>query len=190
MEEMMFNLLDEPWIRVRYSNGKIEQVSLQDALFKSHEFAGLAGELPTQEVAVLRLLLAVLHTVYSRTDEKGAEREFAFFASESKAIEQWKILWELQHFPEKAIKQYLERYRDRFWLFHPTRPFGQVPAAKKGTPYTSAKLNGELSESSNKIRLFSMRTGKRKEEVSMAEAARWLLDGKPDFAHQRRTACL
>lgn len=172
MEEKEFNLLEKAWIRVRYPNGKIQSVSLSEALLKAHEFSELAGELPTQDVAVMRLLLAVLHTVFTRMDEEGTERELL---SESEAVEQWKTLWEMRHYPEKPVKKYLEEYRDRFWLFHPTRPFGQVPEAAAGTFYTSAKLNGELSESSNKVRLFSVRTGKGKEKVTMAEAARWLL---------------
>lgn len=172
MEEKMFNLLDEPWLRVRDPDGAVKLVSLPEALLGAHRFSGLAGEIPTQDVAVMRLLLAVLHTVFTRMDEKGAGREFS---SESEAVKQWKILWEMRHYPEEPIKRYLEEYRERFWLFHPSRPFGQVPEAADGTFYTSAKLNGELSESSNKVRLFPTRTGKEKREVSMAEAARWLL---------------
>lgn len=37
------------------------------------------------------------------------------------------------------------------------------------------KLNGNLSESSNKLRLFTDISGKAKEELSFSEAARWLL---------------
>lgn len=84
-------------------------------------------------------------------------------------------MWTLGHLPEKPIYDYLESYRERFWLFHPTRPFWQVPTAAIGTQYTAAKLNGELSESSNKVRLFPVRTGEDKSTVSYAEAARWLL---------------
>ena len=44
-----------------------------------------------------------------------------------------------------------------------------------GTKYAASKLNGELSESSNKSRLFSMLSGKDKNALTMAQAARWLL---------------
>ena len=49
----------------------LKEVSLTDALLHAHEYAGLAGELPTQDVAVLRLLLAVLQTVFYRVDPEG-----------------------------------------------------------------------------------------------------------------------
>lgn len=66
MIEKAFNLLDEPWIRVMMADCTIQEVSLTQALTHAHTFTALAGELPTQDVAILRLLLAVLHTVFSR----------------------------------------------------------------------------------------------------------------------------
>ena len=71
MKEVEFNLLDEPWVRVLCPDCTVREVSLTDALLHAHEYKALAGELPTQDVAVLRLLLAVLHTVFSRVDEQG-----------------------------------------------------------------------------------------------------------------------
>src|SRR5690606_5216521 len=64
---------------------------------------------------------------------------------------------------------------DRFWLFHPERPFYQVAGMGKATDYSAAKLNGELAESGNKIRLFASRGGPAKGWLSYAESARWLL---------------
>ena len=68
METMEFNLLREPWVRVRTQDGTIRTVSLTDALLHAHAYVDLAGEMPTQDAAMLRLLLAVLHTVFSRVD--------------------------------------------------------------------------------------------------------------------------
>ena len=64
---MEFNLLEEPWIRVRTPDCTLQEVSLTDALLHAHEYAALAGELSTQDVAVLRLLLAVLQTGFGRS---------------------------------------------------------------------------------------------------------------------------
>ena len=50
-----------------------------------------------------------------------------------------------------------------------------MPKAAIGTECKAAKLNGEISESSNKLRLFSNRAGKEKKFLSDSEAARWLL---------------
>lgn len=50
-----------------------------------------------------------------------------------------------------------------------------MPGIGKGTSYSAAKLNGELSESNNKLRLFPQRSGREKAALSYDEAARWLL---------------
>ena len=121
---------------------------------------------------MLRLLLAVLHTVFSRVDGNGIP---APFEEPRDALQRWSELWQLGHFPEQPIRDYLDKWQDRFWLFHPERPFWQVPEAKIGTEYTASKLNGELSESSNKLRLFSSYAGEGKEGLTYAQAARWLL---------------
>lgn len=172
MQDKEFNLLREPWIMVLDLEGKTEEVSLLTALERAHEFRCLAGELPTQDVAVLRLLLAVLYATFTRTDVQG-NRKLIYNATE--ALERWKSLWELKRFPIEPIKTRLCHYEERFFLFHPERPFYQVAGLDKGTEYSAAKLLGNLSESSNKVRLFPVRTGDAKKSVFYAEAARWLL---------------
>lgn len=76
METMEFNLLREPWVRVRTQDGTIRTVSLTDALLHAHAYVDLAGEMPTQDAAMLRLQLAVLHTVFSRVDGNGVPAPF------------------------------------------------------------------------------------------------------------------
>ena len=172
METMTFNLCDEPWLRVRQMDNTVKEVSLLDALLNAHQYADLAGETDTLDAAALRLLLAILITVFSRVNAKGEESPFD---SSDDALTRWKELWELGHFPEKPIRDYLDRWHERFWLFHPERPFWQVTEAAIGTEYKAPKLNGELSESSNKLRLFAAYSGTGKAELSYAQAARWLL---------------
>lgn len=172
MKDIEFNLLDEKWILVRKSDCTVDELSLTDALLKSHEYVELAGELPTQNVSILRLMLAVLHTVFSRYSPQG---EPSPLSDSDDAAERWKELWNAGRLPEKPIRDYLASVHDRFWLFHPDRPFYQTEAAKIGTEYTASKLNGAVSESGNKIRLFCGCTGVQKSELSYSEAARWLL---------------
>lgn len=172
MNDKAFNLLDEPWIRVVRPDAAEEEVSLTDALVGAHAYADLAGELPTQDVAVLRLLLAVLHTVFSRVDCQNQE---APLTSTPGALKRWGELWRLGHFPEEPLRAYLAAWHERFWLFHPERPFYQVNEAAIGTQSGACKLNGEISQSANKERLFSVRSGEQKDRLSYAEAARWLL---------------
>ena len=57
MKEIEFNLLTEPWIRVRLRDNTVREVSLTEALVSAQDYVDLAGEMPTQNAAVLRLLL-------------------------------------------------------------------------------------------------------------------------------------
>ena len=60
-----YNLLDEKWISVLADNGE-KMVSLTELFEQAHELIGLAGDMKMQDFAVMRILLAVLHTVFSR----------------------------------------------------------------------------------------------------------------------------
>ena len=174
-----FNLLREPWIVVMKDDGTLEEVGLIEVFERAHEFRALAGELPTQDIAMMRLLLAILHSVYGRFDPQGNFRPLYDDGDAQvipdDAFDRWKAIWDEGRFSQPILRQYLERYEDRFWLFHPERPFYQVPGLDKATDYTAAKLNGELAESNNKLRLFSSRSGVAKSSLTYAEAARWLL---------------
>lgn len=172
MHEKEFCLLHEPWILVMKSGGSTEEVSLLDLFRRAPEFLKLAGELPTQDVAILRLLLAILHAVFGRYDTDGS---WSPLTSPEAALKRWKKIWDEGTFPMEIIKEYLMNFEDRFWLFHPETPFYQVADLANSTEYTAAKLNGEVSESNNKVRLFPQRTGDAKTKLSYSEAARWLL---------------
>lgn len=65
MNEREFNLIDEKWIKVMDNRCNISEISLKDVILYSHKYKALSGELPTQDIAVMRLILAVLHTIYS-----------------------------------------------------------------------------------------------------------------------------
>ena len=56
-----FNLLDEPWIRVTRLDGAPDEVSLLALFREATDIAGIHGEIASQDVAILRLLLAICH---------------------------------------------------------------------------------------------------------------------------------
>ena len=200
--EKLFNLIDEPWILVRKNSGETTEVSLLDALTHAHEYDALAGELPTQDVAILRLMLAVLYTVFTRYNADGSEREYV--PDFDDMVDMWKEVWDSGYLPEQPIREYLDKCHERFWLFHPERPFYQANSAKNGSEYTSAKLNGEVAEggswekntkgqykdkkSEYKPRIFSKYNGQEKDQLSFSQAARWLLhlNGFDDTALKRK----
>ena len=172
MKEIEFNLLTEPWIRVRLRDNTVREVSLTEALVSAQDYVDLAGEMPTQNAAVLRLLLAVLFTVFSRVDAKGEPRPLM---QSDDALERCSALWQLGHFPAEPVRDYLEQWKDRFWLFHPTHPFWQVPTLSNGIAFDGKKLNGERAESGNKTPLFQNISKTECAVLTYAQAARWLI---------------
>lgn len=183
MEERVFSLLEEPWICVLRADASTAKLSLTEALIQAHQIRDLAGESKTQDSAMLRLLLAVIHTVFSRVNEQGLPEEIS---TVQEALRRWGALWALGAFPQEQIQDYLARWQERFWLFHPERPFYQVPELQ-GTTNPAKKLNGALVESSNKTQLFSLWNGERKNRLTYDEAARWLvfLQGFGDTAAKK-----
>lgn len=194
-----FNLLDEAWISVVYDEkGATKDVSLIELFSNAHQYKDLAGDMKTQDFAVLRVLLAVLHTVFSRFDADGHVYEYLEVDERFKQIEPvdeddsqeyeevlydtWIDLWKRQKFPE-IVNQYLEKWRDRFYLFDEEYPFFQVrkediekaKVLKNGAQKIFGKnFNRTISESSNKTALFSPKN-ENKEQLTAAELIRWLL---------------
>lgn len=158
-----FNLVDEPWIRVRDDSDRVREVSLQDLFDQAPRLRGLAGEIATQDVAMLRLLEAVI---------LGATRtDLPRHRDESQDL--WAAWWRGGVFPDQ-VQEYLARNRERFYLLHPEQPFMQV-----------ADLHTESGNTSGLVKLiadvpdghpyFTTRAGRELESLSFAEAARWLV---------------
>lgn len=152
-----FNLIDEPWIAVRGPSGA-ELVSLRDAFARSREFGALAGDLPTQDVAILRLMLAVLHRAAEPMAGSPQER--------------WRVLWEVPSLPMQWIDDYLEQWRDRFDLLDPKAPFMQVADLTASKTSGLVKLIPEVPDGEQ---FFTMRAGPGLVSLSFAEAARWVV---------------
>ena len=200
-----FNLLEEPWIWViTDKKGSSEQVSLIDLFQNAHIYKQLAGETQMQNFAILRLLLAVLHTVFSRFDSQETAYPYLVLDDRFKQLEEvdeddldeyadnlmatWQGLWERKSFPE-IIVEYLWLWKDRFYLFDNKYPFYQVTKEEleqrpikagrgsKPTEIMPKTINRSISESGNKIALFSPRyeTDGNKNRISEAELARWLI---------------
>ncbi len=179
MEAKEFNLLEEPWIRVITPELEQKEVSLIEALVYSHTYKELSGEMPTQDAAILRVLLAVVETIFYRYTVDGEEEELSEENDSDivDVLERWRDYWDKQSFPEEIIRKYLKDCQERFWLFHPDNPFWQVGNLQYGTEYGIECLLGNIKESNNKATRhhFSMRDGEELKYLNYAEAARWLI---------------
>ena len=164
MTPTSFNLIDRPWIRVRNSSGLVEELSLRETLTQAHALRGLAGEIPTQDVAVLRVLLAVLLGA-TRPSEPRTDLE---------SIDHFRRWWEAGAFPMEVLEPYLARVHDRFDLLDDAQPFYQVA----GLTTASGKRTGLsklIAEVPAGHPFFTTRAASEVESLSLAEAARWLV---------------
>ena len=63
MSEKSFNLVTEPWIKVIDEDNLEQTVSLEQLFTNAAHYQQLAGEMKSQDLAILRFLLAILTTV-------------------------------------------------------------------------------------------------------------------------------
>nr|WP_076389410.1 type I-E CRISPR-associated protein Cse1/CasA [Vaginimicrobium propionicum] len=159
MTDDSFNLVDEPWIVVKNVTGTIETVSMRDIFHRAQDFRGLAGELPSQDFAVLRILLAVLYRVFNSEplDEP---------------TDAWGDLWDADNLPTEQIDAYLDKWHHRFNLFDPKVPFFQVADLQTAKGETRP-LSLLIPDSPQEGGLFSM--SRSYETISAAQAARWII---------------
>lgn len=160
--EFCFDLVSEPWLPVRLLDGKMREVGLREVLVRAHEIAGLDLEFPTQEPALLRLLLACCYRSL-----KGPKDDAS-----------WRALWEAPRLPEAAIDAYFDRWTERFDLFSKVAPFFQAPrlepAGRAGVK-TVNKLVA-YAPSGNNVPVFTPVTDDSGLLLSPSEAARWLVE--------------
>ncbi|MDI9629235.1 MAG: type I-E CRISPR-associated protein Cse1/CasA [Acidobacteriota bacterium] len=159
-----FNLIDEPWIRVRTLTGAVQERSLWATLAEANELRGLAGEIPTQDAAILRLLLAVI---------LGATRP-RFPRSDRENLELFEAWWDDTQLPMDIVGPYLDGVHQRFDLLHPQTPFYQVAGltTPSGKKTGLGKLIADLPAN---LPFFTTRGGRELESLSLSEAARWLV---------------
>lgn len=129
-----FNLIDEPWIPVRFPDGRREELGIRDTLLRSKEITAIEDPSPLVVAALHRFLLAVLYRALEGPTD----------------IDQAKTLFR-SGIPGDTVAAYLEKWRDRFWLFDEKYPFGQNPNVPKDEIEPWTKLTAERNATSNKV---------------------------------------
>lgn len=151
-----FDLVLRPWVPVQWQDGTTTQLSLDEVFRQAGSVRRLVGDVPTQELALLRLLLAIAY------DALGAPEDTEDWAELHSAAE-----------PFVPVSAYLERHRDRFDLLHPHHPFYQVADLHTENDEVFS-LNRIVADVPNGDPYFSMRQPSVR-RLSFAEAARWLV---------------
>lgn len=201
-----FNLVTEPWIKViELDSNQTRTVSLLTLFKNAQRYRQLAGEMESQDLAILRLLLAILTTVYSRFETDGTpyswldvdmstlkatgledEDEYEEKKAKKDLLRTWQQLYQAGHFSD-ILEQYLDRYKDDFDLFG-NHPFYQVTTDEydalvpKNKSVASGKgqvtvkqINRRISESNNQPAIFAPKSDSFKNKLKLDEFARWLI---------------
>jgi CRISPR system Cascade subunit CasA len=168
-----FNLIDEAWIPVRKLSGERVELGIRDTLIQATHIATIEDASPLVTASLHRFLLAVLYRALEGPTD----------------IDQAKA-WFRSGLPAERIDAYLERWRDRFWLFDETHPFFQIPDFEPNAWRAWTVLAAEHNADNAKV-LFDHVDVTRPGGVPAASAARWLLAaqsfavsaGKSELAH-------
>lgn len=153
MTKPSFDLISNPWIKVIDKENQLQKVSLNTLFMNAQHYRQLAGEMKSQDLAILRFLIAILTTVYSRFNANGEsydgvelDKKFRVisgntnddeddfdddsdddnFVNQEALLDTWSNLYHAGHF-SNIVCEYLEKYKEYFNMFGET-PFYQVSA--------------------------------------------------------------
>jgi len=152
-----FNLIDEAWIPVRTLDGARVELGVREALLQAKAIAGIEDASPLVIASLHRFLLAVLYRALEGPTD----------------IDQAKT-WFESGLPAEKIRAYLERWRDRFWLFDEQFPFFQVPDFEPKYWRAWTALAAEHNADNTKV-LFDHVDVTDPGAIAPSAAARWLV---------------
>lgn len=177
-----YSLLDKPFV-FAHQNGTKEELSLLDVFRNADSIERVSGDTDFQEVALMRLMLAICYRALPVATE---DEWYKLFEARQDGR------WETTIFP--LIEEYLEKYRDRFDLLHPVTPFYQVPniayespQSIKGVTGIDAEAVSATNSSEGKTTFFTARRLMQDRTASYSEAARMLVMFQQYRAGNRQT---
>lgn len=118
------NLTTDGWIPVANAKGERDLLSLRDVFANGHQWQDFAVR-PHERVALMRLLICVAQAALKGPMTSGEDFE--------------------RDLPTRA-EAYLQKWQDRFELFHPEHPFLQFPGLSKIPKLTGGKRSGDETE--------------------------------------------
>jgi CRISPR system Cascade subunit CasA len=153
-----FNLIDEHWIPCIDLSGQRVDYGIRETLSNAHALCEICDDSPLVTVAIHRLLLAVLYRAYSGPSDFNG----------------WKVIFSGNSFDAKTISAYADRWRERFNLFCPNKPFYQVGDLETKARISVNRLSTERA-SGNNATLFDHCADDVLGEWTPAAAARQLV---------------
>lgn len=168
-----YNLIDEKWIPVCRLDGRYENLGILETLTDAKNIRSIEHHSPLVVASLHRLLLAVLYrALMGPNDISQARRYFQ------------------EGFPEQKIKDYLAKWRDRFWLFDENYPFWQIPSFSPKKLRCWTVLAAEHNADNAKV-LFDHIAVNDSGAITAAQCIQWLAAmqnfsvsaGKSELAH-------
>lgn len=153
-----FNLIDEKWIPVRFLKGSRAELGIQDTLLGAKEIATIEDASPLVVAALHRFLLAVLYRALEGPTD----------------IDQAKKLFK-DGLPNKKIMAYMEKWRERFWLFNGRYPFYQIPDYEPKNGWRSWSAIAAEHNADNAKVLFDHLDVTHSGSIPFGKAVCWLL---------------
>ncbi|MFS4093166.1 type I-E CRISPR-associated protein Cse1/CasA [Streptomyces sp. AF1A] len=153
---LSFDLTTKPWIPVLRGDGSQEELSLRQVFEQAHDLRRVVGDLPTQEFALVRLLLAVAHDALDGPQD----------------TDEWAELW-ADESCFAPVGAYLEAHRSRFDLLDAKAPFFQTAGLRTAKDEVFS-LNRIVADVPNGEPFFTARMPAC-ERLTFAEAARWVV---------------
>lgn len=152
-----FNLIDEPWIPVRFPDGSRAELGVRHTLLRAKDIAVIEDPSPLVVASLHRFLLAVLYrALEGPTDINQAKG------------------WFKTGLPADKIEAYVEQWRERFWLFDEKMPFFQIADFEPRKWNAWTVLAAEHNANNAKV-LFDHIDVTRSGEIPEGKAARWVL---------------
>lgn len=168
-----FNLIDEPWILVRFPDGTREELGIRDTLLRAKDIAVIEDPSPLVVASLHRFLLAVLYRALEGPTDIDQAKD-----------------WFKAGLPADKIEAYLKQWRSRFWLFDEKQPFGQIPDFEPKAWRAWTALAAEHNADNAKV-LFDHIDVTHADAVPPGMVARWMLAtqtfsvsaGKSELSH-------
>jgi len=168
-----FNLIDEPWIPVRFPDGIRAELGIKKILLRAKEISVIEDPSPLVVASLHRFLLAVLYRALEGPTDIDQARG-----------------WLKAGLPADRIDAYLEKWRSRFWLFDDKHPFGQISDFEPKTWRAWTALAAEHNADNAKV-LFDHVDVTHADTVPPGITIRWMLAtqtfsvsaGKSELSH-------
>ncbi|MEU7485069.1 type I-E CRISPR-associated protein Cse1/CasA [Streptomyces sp. NPDC042319] len=153
---LSFDLTTQSWIPVLRLDGAQDELSLSEVFVQAGALRRIVGDLPTQELALVRLLLAVAHDALDGPED----------------IDHWSDLWADEDC-FAPVEAYLAQHRGRLDLLDVQAPFMQTSGLRTAKDEVFS-LNRIVADVPNGEPFFTNRMP-TVERLTFAEAARWVL---------------